>query len=234
MTYPTLIRMHETAWLIQWLPGIAIGTNEQVHACAQWSRLHALPGLQQILPAYDSLYVEFDGTGVLQNPSSWEGQVEAWLHECMATGPKELNSHPAELVKIPVCFDERLGGDHDAIATFAGMDHQDVISLFTDATYHVFMLGFMPGFPYMGTVNEKIAIPRKKQPVNVMTGAVGIAGRQTGIYPVHSPGGWHIIGHTPFKLFDKHSLGVTLMQPGQQVQFYGIDIHTYHQMCAKP
>ena len=226
--------MHETAWLIQWLPGINAGTNEQVHAGAKWLRLHSLPGLLQILPAYDSLYVEFDSTGILQNPSTWSTQVETWLQECLATGPKELHSNPADLVRIPVCFDEVLGNDLSAIVSFAGMDHDEITSLFTDTTYHVFMLGFLPGFPYMGTVNEKIAVPRKKQPVNVKTGAVGIAGMQAGIYPVHSPGGWHIIGHTPLKMFDKHSSSVTLLQPGQQVQFYGIDIHTYHQMCARP
>lgn len=193
-----------------------------------------MPGLLQVLPAYDSLYVEFDSTGILQNPSSWVTQVETWLHEYLATGPKDVQANTADHVRIPVCFDEVLGSDLTAIASFAGMDHEAIISLFTDTIYHVFMLGFLPGFPYMGTVNEKIAIPRKKQPVNVKGGAVGIAGQQTGIYPVNSPGGWNIVGHTPFKMFDKHSPGVTLLQPGQEVQFYGIDIHTYHQMLAQP
>jgi inhibitor of KinA len=234
MSYPALIRMHETAWLIQWLPGISAVTNAQVHACAKWLRLHSLPGLLQILPAYDSLYVEFDSTGILQNQSSRVTQVEKWLHKCLASGPMELNSNPVDLVRIPVCFDVVLGSDLASIASFAGMDPEEVISLFTGATYHVFMLGFLPGFPYMGTVNEEIAIPRKMQPVNVNAGAVGIAGMQTGIYPVHSPGGWHIIGHTPLKMFDRHSPSVTLLQPGQEVQFYGIDIHTYHQMCSQP
>ncbi|MFZ1261350.1 MAG: carboxyltransferase domain-containing protein, partial [Chitinophagaceae bacterium] len=90
-------------------------------------------------------------------------------------------------------------------------------------SYNVYMLGFLPGFAYMGEVDEKIATPRKSQPVNVAAGSVGIAGKQTGIYPLASPGGWQIIGRTPLKLFNAASLAPTLLSVGDLVQFYPIN-----------
>jgi inhibitor of KinA len=233
MTNPTLIRLHETAWLIQWSPGINLTTNQKVHACAQWLQKHALPGLLQVQPAYDSLFVEFGNTGIQQDAAAWVAKIETWLLKCVEALIPEEPGNGENIVKIPVCFDESLGSDIAAISSFAGISADEAISLFTNITYHVFMLGFLPGFPYMGAVNERIAIPRKKQPAHVNAGAVGIAGIQTGIYPVPSPGGWHIIGHTPLQMFDLQATHVTLLQPGQQVKFYAIDSHTYHQTRAR-
>ena len=99
---------------------------------------------------------------------------------------------------------------------------EEIIHLHASTTYRVYMLGFLPGFAYMGMVDEKIATPRKQFPAPVEAGSIGIAGRQTGIYPLNSPGGWQIIGRTPLKLFDKEKNDPTLFKTGDTVQFYSI------------
>ncbi len=98
----------------------------------------------------------------------------------------------------------------------------------------MYLIGFLPGFAYMGPVHPAIAVGRKAQPVPVPAGAVGIAGSQTGMYPTHSPGGWHIIGHTPLQLFNAGAQQPALLQPGQQVRLQPISIQEYHQLKSLP
>ncbi len=108
------------------------------------------------------------------------------------------------------------------------MDIDEIISLHQSSAYYVYMLGFLPGFSYMGEVDERIAFPRKEKPVAVKAGAVAIAGKQTGIYPVNTPGGWNIVGYTPVNIFDASKQKFCLIEPGATVVFKAIDIETYH------
>jgi inhibitor of KinA len=116
------------------------------------------------------------------------------------------------------------------VAAANDISPEEVIALHTSKTYRVFMLGFLPGFAYMGQVDEKIAMPRKPQPVNIAAGSVGIAGRQTGIYPLDSPGGWQIIGKTPLKLFDAEREDPVLLQAGDHVQFFSISKNDFREI----
>jgi inhibitor of KinA len=127
-----------------------------------------------------------------------------------------------ELISIPVCYEKEFAHDLEWIAIQNNISLEEIISLHTAASYHVYMLGFLPGFAYMGLVNDKISVPRKQKPVTVEAGSVGIAGKQTGIYPLSSPGGWQIVGRTPMKLFDKEKESPTLIKSGDSVQFYSI------------
>ena len=109
------------------------------------------------------------------------------------------------------------------MATQKNIPVEEIIQLHTATIYHVYMIGFLPGFAYMGKVNQKIASPRRSQPrTSVAAGSVGIAGEQTGIYPLTSPGGWNIIGRTPIKIFDAGKEDAALFQPGDEVSFYSI------------
>jgi inhibitor of KinA len=131
-------------------------------------------------------------------------------------------------VRIPVCYDAELGPDLAAVASFAGVSEADVVRVHTGATYRVFMLGFVPGFAYLGTVDERIAMPRRAAPrVRVPAGSVGIAGAQTGVYPAETPGGWQLIGRTPLKPFDPLREDPFLMKSGDAVQFFAIDRAEY-------
>jgi inhibitor of KinA len=122
-----------------------------------------------------------------------------------------------------VCYGEKYAWDINEIAKEKSIPVDEIIRLHTAKKYRVYMIGFLPGFAYMGEVDEKIAIPRKAQPrTSVEGGSVGIAGMQTGIYPIDSPGGWQIIGKTPLKLFDKERDDPVLLKPGDEIEFYSI------------
>lgn len=120
-------------------------------------------------------------------------------------------------LEIPVLYD---GDDLDLVAELHQLAREEVIAIHTSRSYHVFMLGFLPGFSYMGTVDDRIATPRKSSPrILVPAGSVGIAGYQTGIYPQSSPGGWQLIGRTPLKIFDAGRSKTCLIDAGDQVKF---------------
>jgi inhibitor of KinA len=121
---------------------------------------------------------------------------------------------------IPVCYGGTFGPDLPGVAAWAGCTAEEVVAAHTQRSYRVFMLGFLPGFPYLAPVDDRIAMPRRDAPRPlVAAGSVGIAGRQTGIYPFDSPGGWQIIGRTPLTLFDPSHEPPALVAPGQRVQF---------------
>ena len=127
-----------------------------------------------------------------------------------------------DLVRIPVCYDDEFAIDLRWIAEQKNLTREEIVHLHSSRQYRVYMLGFLPGFPYMGEVNEKIVVRRKPEPKQILAGSVGIAGKQTGIYPLNSPGGWQIIGRTPRKLFDQDALLPVSLNAGDQVEFYPI------------
>jgi inhibitor of KinA len=131
------------------------------------------------------------------------------------------------LVRIPVCYEKPFATDLLSLALAKHISVEELIHIHTASIYRVYMLGFLPGFTYMGEVDERIAMTRKPVPETVMPGSVGIAGRQTGIYPLVSPGGWHIIGRTPLALFAPEREEPALLTAGDQVQFYSISSHEF-------
>ena len=183
-----------------------------------------LPGMIEAIPAYSSLSIIYDSVFVRKNFSknniafNWvKEQTENFLQIHI-----ESEADPSRLIKIPVCYDEEFGTDTDNIAKAKQLSKEEIIQLHTGKKYRVYMIGFLPGFPYMGEVNEKIAAPRKSQPQQVSAGSVGIAGKQTGIYSLSSPGGWNIIGRTPLQLFDSSKEEPTLLKAGDMIEFYSI------------
>jgi len=126
-------------------------------------------------------------------------------------------------LKVPVCYDDEFAPDIKYIIKEKKICKQELIQLHTQRTYRVYMIGFLPGFAYMGEVDVKIAMNRKTSPQNVSKGSVGIAGNQTGIYPMDSPGGWNIIGKTPVELYETNENGMnTYFKAGDIVQFFSI------------
>jgi inhibitor of KinA len=134
----------------------------------------------------------------------------------------DVHNATGRTIKVPVCYAEKFATDIHYLAKQKGLSVEEVIQLHTSRTYRVFMLGFTPGFAYMGVVDDRLAIKRKPVPQPVLAGSVGIAGVQTGAYSLNSPGGWQIIGRTPFKLFDPKRENPVLFEPGDQVKFYSI------------
>jgi inhibitor of KinA len=183
----------------------------------------AIPFVQDIIPAYTGVSVVIDPIAFLQLYP--EQMPQQWLEAQLRNWDWSADSATASSIKkIPVCYAAVFAPDLAALAAARGLSTEEVIALHTSTRYHVYMIGFMPGFPYMGNVPKAIEMPRLAVPrTKVTAGSVGIAGQQTGIYPQDSPGGWNIIGRTPYRLFDAEQEQPCLLQAGDQVQFYAID-----------
>ncbi|MCS6909899.1 MAG: 5-oxoprolinase subunit PxpB [Anaerolineales bacterium] len=182
--------------------------NERVHALA--ARLQGRPGLRESVPAYASLLVHYDPEQI----------GETAVRELVREQAKQLDLNAVtehRHLVIPVRYD---GPDLEFVAAHSGLSREAVIELHSAVEYRVYMLGFTPGFAYLGDVDERIAMPRLTTPrLKVPAGSVGIAGRQTGIYPSESPGGWRLLGHTPLRLFDLRRPDPFLLAPGDRVRF---------------
>jgi inhibitor of KinA len=134
---------------------------------------------------------------------------------------------------IPVCYAPEYALDLDAVSRASECAPDEVVSRHAGVEYRVYMLGFLPGFPYLGLVDERIAVARRSTPrPYVPAGSVGIAGRQTGIYPIESPGGWQIIGRTPLRLFDPEAGTPPLLRPGDRVRFVPIDAARFARLAV--
>lgn len=181
-------------------------------------------GVLDIIPAYTTLTIIYDPLRVLnytQDPVSFFEQQVASIVTTIKNDYKEEK----DSITIPVCYDPLLAPDIESLATTHGLSVNDVIDIHTAVTYQVYMNGFLPGFAYMGVVDERIATPRLASPRKIVpAGSVGIAGKQTGIYPLNSPGGWQLIGKTPVRLFNTQLNNPCLLSPGMLVQFHPITI----------
>jgi inhibitor of KinA len=184
----------------------------------------AHPWITDLVPAYSSLAVYYDLCSVYQkrgeDQTAFETMavlIEEWMNKQEYLLPQKNRQ-----VEVPVCYAKRFATDIEYITQQKNICIDEIVRLHTSKVYRVFMIGFQPGFAYMGLVDERISVPRKPQPQNVPAGAVGIAGSQTGIYPFDSPGGWQVIGQTPMQLFDKNKTQPVVFQPGDEIKFYSI------------
>ncbi len=191
-----------------------------------------IAGVTDLIPAYASLTIVYDIVVVRQNgheqpASNWmKAEVERRL------SASNIAERPAgSLKRIPVCYDDTLAPDLDYVAATHDLTTREVIQLHTSEVYRVYMLGFLPGFPYLATVHPKIATPRKPKPRKLVpAGSVGIAGEQTGIYALPSPGGWQLIGQTPVQMFSASGTQPVSLSPGDQVQFYPISLPEFNRL----
>lgn len=187
--------------------------NERALHIARELAAANLRGLRDIVVGYASVTVYFDPLGV--EPAD---VAEALRSHAARARPRRAT--PQRQVKIPAAYGGAAGPDLADVAAFARCSEDDVIALHLSREYRVFMVGFLPGFPYMGIVDERIAMPRRDTPrLAVPAGSIGVAGRQTGIYPVQSPGGWRLIGRTDEALFDLDRSSPSLLRAGDLVRF---------------
>lgn len=202
--------------------GISVDTNNRVLSLQSILLGDPFPGLRECIPAYSSLSVFYHplvvregGPGGRTAFAVVEGVIRDLLPLTDTNPPKE-----ARTLEIPAVFDTTTGPDLEYVAKRAGLSVEEVVRTFVSRSYRVHMLGFLPGFPYMGSVDPCIATPRRPEPrKSVRKGSIGLAGEQTGIYPVNSPGGWQIIGRTETQLFDATSIPPALLKPGDEVRF---------------
>ncbi|MBS2970010.1 5-oxoprolinase subunit PxpB [Metabacillus sp. KIGAM252] len=190
------------------------------------------PWLVEYIPAFTNVTIIFDLLYFKENPGQSHERIQEEIENILSSTEQEtLKSPDSEPVKIPVCYDEEFGMDLDEVANYNGLSKEEVITLHTEGIYPVYMIGFSPGFPYLGGMTGKIAAPRKEKPrPKIPAGSVGIAGTQTGVYPLETPGGWQIIGRTPLSLFDPAKEPPALLKAGDSVQFYRISKEEYNRL----
>lgn len=186
-----------------------------------------LPYVTDLVPAYSSLTIHYDLFSIKEgNPGASAFDCMTRQVEVMLDREDYHDASEGRRMRVPVCYGGVYGPDLAELAALKGLSEEEVIGIHTSARYRVYMIGFLPGFAYMGKVDESIALPRKAQPrTSVPAGSVGIAGKQTGIYPLDSPGGWQIIGRTPLRLFNAGNENPVLFGPGDTVEFYPISEH---------
>jgi inhibitor of KinA len=169
--------------------------------------------IRNIQPAYCSLLITFDAA------AADHSQVQAKITEYEKRA-ETLPVGKARVVEVPVCYGGEFGPDLEWVAEQRGLPAEKVVELHIARTYHAYFLGFAPGFAYLGDLAEKIAMPRLQTPrKEVAAGSVGIAGRQTAVYPFATPGGWRLIGRTPLEMFRKDREPMGLIAIGDQVKF---------------
>lgn|GEM_PF-295628 len=209
--------------------------NRKALSIQEWLKAHAFPGLKDIIVAYSSVSIFYDPDMVRKQRDCPDGVYtyirslfeEAWA----ATGGLDVQVPSGELIRVPVCYGGKEGPDLEELSKAKNMTIEDIIQLHCSLIYRVYMIGFLPGFPYLGKVDARLETERKSRPVPVSAGGVGIAGNQTGIYPVNSPGGWQIIGRTPIKLFDRAASPPIKFAIGDRVLFYPISQEEFRSLC---
>lgn len=213
---------------------ISESINRQVVSLFYHLRKLNLHGILDIIPAYCSITFVYDVLVVRKKTS---GLASQFMREQVEEELKKANWNmelPSNSLEIPVCYDELLAPDLVWLAKEKKLSLKKFIQKHSDKTYRVHMIGFLPGFAYMGKVDKSISIPRKSKPaVLVKAGSVGIAGEQTGIYPMDSPGGWNIIGRTPLQLFNARKEEPVLLKAGDEVRFIPITLKEFHQFKSK-
>src|SRR5271157_6468521 len=182
------------------------------------------PRIRNLHPAYASLLIDFDPLRMTHD------ELTAVVQQ-LENDVSVVVDETAEVVTIPVCYDVEFGPDLPDVARHAGLPVEEVVGLHSSPTYLVYFLGFSPGFVYLGGLPEVLHTPRLATPrPSIVGGSVGIAGSQTGIYPVDSPGGWRLIGRTPMRMFDPEATPPTRLQPGDRMKLSAIDRATFEDM----
>jgi inhibitor of KinA len=210
---PRILLCGDTALSVEFGNCIDPAVNAQVQRLFKVLKEQRIPGVLGLISTYRALLIQYD---------PWACSYERLLQHVEDGLQSEVQGLTADsaLFEIPVCYGSEYGPDLEAVAAFHKLLPERVIELHSRPLYSVFMLGFTPGFPYLGGLDERLVTPRRQEPrSSVPAGSVGIADHQTGIYSLDSPGGWQLIGRTPMKLFDLGRTEPFLLKPGDRVKF---------------
>ncbi len=214
----------DSALIIKAGDDISIETNGIVRKLMARLEPEKIKGIIDFIPAYNELMVCYD-------PAVIGYKTLLDTVALLADDIETVELKESGIIHVPVLYGGEYGEDISEVATLHNLSKEDVIHIHSSPNYLVYMLGFTPGFCYLGGMDEKISTPRKQKPrKKIPAGAVGIAGHQTGIYPIESPGGWQLIGRTPLRLFDPGRTPEFLFQAGDHIKFYPIATDEYDQI----
>ncbi len=224
MTAPRILLAGDAALVVEFGDRVDPALNREVRALWRAAERAAIPGVLDLVPTYRSLLVSYDP--LTTDPD----ELRERLLEIDAE-KGSLDPAASRLVRVPTAYGGEFGPDLPFVARHNGLTEAEVIEIHSGTDYLVYMLGFSPGFPYLGGMSPRIATPRLTTPrLAIPAGSVGIAQQQTGIYPVESPGGWQLIGRTPLRLFDSGRQPPALLEAGDSVRFVPISPEEYFEI----
>jgi inhibitor of KinA len=223
--------LSDTAMVIDWGNLINDDIDHTVLTLFHCIKQENKPFARDVIPAYSTLTIVYNPVMLWkQGIENMEAYLRNFIETVMGHCIEEV-MHQQPLIQVPVCYHPQVAPDLLAFCEAKNITVEKLIELHSQTIYRVCMFGFLPGFAYMGTVPEILEMPRKALPAQqVAAGSVGIAGRQTGVYPFNSPGGWHIIGQTPEAMYEQNRMQPALLQPGNRVQFVPIDLNTFNSL----
>ena len=222
---PTISPVGDCAISIDFGQAIDPKINRQIRQIIEQIKGLQLDGIIELVPTYCALLVQYDA--MVYSYSDICRILEPTLQESVTDSANEL----VTIIEIPTVYGGEFGPDLGFVASHNHLSEAEVVSIHSGTDYLVYMLGFIPGFPYLGGVDPRIATPRLSSPrILIPAGSVGIAGEQTGTYPSDSPGGWQIIGRTPVTMYDMSKEQAALLQAGDYVRYVSIDENEFHRV----
>lgn len=221
--------VNENTIIIYFSDTVSIEVADKISHTYHFIKANLQSGLLDITPSYTSILLSCDLRKI-----GLRDFVNNLRQSLSSINNQSIQSDKKETILLPVYYGEEVALDHKWVSDHTGLSFTEVVTLHTSKTYHVYAIGFAPGFAYLGNTNPLISIPRKKTPREIVpTGSVGIADQQTAIYPDQSPGGWQIIGRTPIKLFDITQANLSKFEMGAKVKFEAIDREAFLNMGGK-
>ncbi len=226
MKETTMKPLGDSALIVQLGEGICPAIHARINYLSMLLDEHPFDGFIEAVPAYDNLTIYYNPYSVYLSQTNRTltpyQQVCVYI-EKLSKQISEKQGSEKRVVELPVVYGGEFGPDLAYVAEYNGLSIEEVIQIHTENEYLVYMIGFAPGFPFLGGMDERISTPRKETPrLAIPPGSVGIAGKQTGVYPLETPGGWQIIGRTPLDLFLPDMSPPTLLQSGDKIRFVPI------------
>lgn len=227
MQYPIIKIVSDTALAVVFGDEISYDVNTKIRAFDEALNEEQIDGIYETVPTYCALTIHYAPEQIRY------GALCEKIQKLLSVNHKAQKMNDI-VMEIPVLYGGEYGPDLQHVAEYNHLTPEEVIRIHTGKEYLIYMLGFTPGFSYMGGMDESIATPRLKTPrVLIPAGSVGIAGKQTGIYPIDSPGGWNLIGRTPVKLYDANRDTPILLDAGIHVKFISVDKTEYHRIASR-
>ncbi len=227
MRYPRILPTGDRALTVEFGNEIDEHINAQLMGFIRKLDDERIKGIEEFVPSFRSVLIHY-------NPAILSFEKIKSILEKSLSEPFVQTEHHKRIVEVPVCYDEQYGPDITFVAEHAGISVEEVIKIHTSTPYLVYMLGFQPGFPYLGGLDERIHTPRLETPrIKLEAGSVGIGGGQTGLYPMESPGGWRIIGVTPVRCYNPDKERPIPYMAGDHIRFKSISKEEFDDLREK-